>query len=233
MSETKRRARIAGLLYLLQAVTAPFGLLVVPNAIFVAGDPTATAERLRQSESFFRLGIASELFHQALAVFIVLALFRLFRSVSETAAWHMVFLSLTGVPVMFANVFNEIAALLLAKGGPGLAALSTGQRDTLAYLFMRLHSQGTNVASLFWGLWLFPFGWLVVRSRFIPRIFGYLLYVAGLAYVVSCFTTILSPSLASRVNPIAMALFAAELPIIFWLAIWGAREPRPGTPPPA
>ena len=85
MSETKRRARIAGVLYLVQAVTAPFGLIVMPNAIFVAGDATATAERIRQSESLFRLGIASELFHQALAVFIVLALFRLFRSVSETA----------------------------------------------------------------------------------------------------------------------------------------------------
>ena len=101
------------------------------------------------------------------------------------------------------------------------------QRDALAYLFVRLHTQGITVASVFWGLWLFPFGVLVMRSGFIPRALGVLLMVAGCAYVASAGTSLLLPRYAPVVNQFAIVLEAAELPIIFWLLIWGARPQTP------
>ena len=92
MNSTKKQARIAGLLYFLVGITAPIGLEYVPRKLMVAGNATATADHVRALGSLLRIGIASELFHQAVAVFLVLALFRLFRDVNEPLARQMVIL---------------------------------------------------------------------------------------------------------------------------------------------
>lgn len=99
------------------------------------------------------------------------------------------------------------------------------QLDALAYLFLRLHGQGIAVASVFWGLWLFPFGTLVIRSGFIPRIFGLLLMVAGVANLGGSFADLVLPRYAPLVSQVASPLQLAELPIVFWLLIWGAKTP--------
>lgn len=230
MTTIQRQARFAGFLYLLLAVSAPPGLLYVPGKLIVAGDAAATAERIRSSEGLLRLGIASELFHQAVAVFLVLALYRLFKPVDESLARHLVALgALVSVPIMFANVLNDLAALILAQGPAFLGAFERPQLDALAYLFLRLHTRGIDVASIFWGLWLFPFGLLVIRSRFIPRPFGWLLWVAGAAYLVAACANLVMPAWLPFVSKFALPLETAEVPIIFWLAIWGAR-PRPTAP---
>ncbi len=224
MDSIKRRARRAGLLYFLVGIIAPIGLVVVPSKLFVAGDPAATVAHLRASESLLRLGIASELIHQVISIFVALALYRLFKAVHEGQATLLVIMSLLGVPIMFVNVLNEIAALMVVRGGDLLSAFDKPQLDALAFLFYRLHSRGIVVASIFWGLWLFPFGYLVIRSGFIPRLLGYLLYVAGFAYLAAAFAILIMPSLSPRVGPVASILEIAEVPIILWLLIWGARE---------
>ena len=124
---------------------------------------------------------------------------------------------------MFVNVLNEIAALVLVSGVDFLSVFEKPHLDALAYLFLRLHSQGIAVASIFWGLWLFPFGMLVIRSGFIPRAFGVLLMIAGVAYLASSFATLILPQYAPLVGQSALPLEVAELPIVFWLLIWGAR----------
>jgi len=224
MESIQRQARTAGLLYLLMGITAPIGLVIVPKSLIVAGDAAATADKVRASLWLLRLGIASDLVHQALAVFLVLLLYRLFKPVSELLAQQLLILgALVSVPIVFLNSVNQMAALTLARGPAFLSVFDRGQADALAYLFLRLHSQGINVASIFWGLWLIPFGLLVVRSGWFPRILGYLLLVAGAAYVVDAFVTILVPALAPFVDGPAMLFEVGELPIIFWLAIKGVR----------
>jgi len=224
MNSTKKQARVAGLLYLLGSIPAPIGLVYVPSKLFVSGDATATADSIRASESLLRLGIASELFPQVIFIFLVLALYRLFKAVNETLARQMVILgALVSVPIVFLNVLNEIAALVLVSGADFLSVFDKLQLDALAYLFLRLHGQGLVVASIFWGLWLFPFGMLVMRSGFIPRILGVLLMIAGFGYLTSSFTSLLLPQYAKFVGQFAMVLYFGELPIIFWLLIWGAK----------
>ena len=226
MSAIKKQARTAGILYFLVLLIAPVGLIYIPGKVYVRGNATATAEHIRASESLFRIGIASELLHEVLWVFVVVALYRLFKSVNENLARLMLILgALVSVPIVFINVLNEVAAMLLVSGANFLAVFSMDQLDALALLFYRLHGQGLNVASIFWGVWLFPFGALVIRSGFIPRFLGPLLYLAGIGYVVSSFTILLLPQYQSTVDMIAGVLEFGELPIIFWLLIWGAKTP--------
>lgn len=225
MSSIQRQARLAGFLYFLVVLTAPIGLIVVPGKLIVSGDATATADNIRASEWLLRLGIASELVHQAIFIFVVLALYRLFRAVDETRAREMLVLgALVSVPIAFVNVLNEIAASILVSGADFLSVFGKPQLDALAYLFIRLHGQGISVVSIFWGLWLLPFGMLVIRSGFIPRVFGVLLLIAGVAIVVSSFTTLVLPRYAPLVSQVATPLQLAELPIVFWLLIRGAKE---------
>lgn len=68
---------------------------------------------------------------------------------------------LLSLPIVFVNLLNDIAALILVGGAKFLSVFDQPQRDALAYLFIRLHGQGLQVAAIFWGLWLFPFGMLV------------------------------------------------------------------------
>src|SRR5262249_16919671 len=223
----KQQARTAGALYFVLGVTAPIGLELVPDKLFVANDATPPADRVRTSESLLRIGIASELFHQVVCIFLVLALYRLFKSVNEWQARQLVVLGALGsVPVMFVNVLNEIAALVLASGAHYPAAFAPRQLDAVAFFFLWVDGYGIDVASVFWGLWLFPFGMLVIRSGFIPRWLGVSMIVAGVAYLVSATTTVLLPRYEHAVGQVAMLLEIGEVPIIFWLLIWGARGPQ-------
>ena len=223
IDESQRKAiRIAGFLYLLEVFTAPIGIMYVPSKLIVPGDATATADHIRASESLIRIGIGSELIYPIIAVFLVLTLYRLFKPVNENQAKLLVALgALVSAPITFLNVLNEIAALTLVSGADFLSSFQKSQLDALAMLFIRLHSQGFEIAAIFWGLWLFPFGILVIRSGFIPRILGILLFLAGSAYVVSSFTTLIMPQYEHFVSQFAMVLEILEMPIVFWFIIRG------------
>ena len=90
-----------------------------------------------------------------------------------------------------------------------------------------MHDKTILVEQVFWGLWLFPFGILVVRSGYIPRFLGYLLFVAGAGYLIDTVTILLLPEYVKAVTQVTFYLLMAELPIILWLLIWGARPQRP------
>ena len=233
MDSIKKTAQLAGFLYLLGAFTAPFTLIYVPGKLLVPGDATATANALRASGALFRTGIAAELLGFTLSIFVSLVLYRLFKAVNEQNALALLALSLISIPIVFFNLLNEIAALELAAGGASfLSVFDAPQRDALAYLFLSLHAKGFTVAQIFWGLWLFPFGALVIRSGFIPRFLGVLLIIAGVGNLVAAFTALVLPQYVDRVSLFTTVLSFGEAPIIFWLLIWGAR-PQPAAARPS
>lgn len=237
MDSPKRTARLAGLLYLVSSLPAPFALIYVPGKIFVEGDPAATGERLRTLGDLVRAGIAASLASSILFIFVPLVLYRLFKPTSQWPALAMLVLILISFPISLHSVVNQVEALNLAGGGGGagsagaLAALDAHQRDTLAYLALQLHHNELMVAEIFWGLWLFPFGICVMRSGFIPRVLGVLLMIAGCGYVANAFAELAYPQYAHLTEQVTTFTNFCEVPIIFWLLIWGAREQKtPATP---
>lgn len=224
MNTIKRQAKVAGWIYMSMVPIAPIGLVYAPAKLFVANDPAATAQRIQSHLGLLHAAIATDIIHQLICVFLVLALYRLFKPVNEYLAKQVViFGALLSVPIMFVNVLSDVAANFLVNGKDYLSAFSSSQLDVLAYMFMHLHLQGLNVASVFWGLWLFPFGLLAIRCGFIPKVFGWLLLLAGAGYTVNAFAALVLPQFAAQVAKFAGPLSAAELPIIFWLAFWGAK----------
>lgn len=223
MDSIKKQARVAGFLYLSLVLVAPFGLIYVPRTLIVPGDAAATAARIQASEMLFRFGIVGKIVSATLFAFVVLALYRLLKRVNQTHAVLMLTLALLSVPLSLLYVINDIAALVLFKGADFLSVFDRSQLDALGYLSLRLHSHGTVVAELFWGLWLLPFGLLVFRSGFLPRILGVLLIINGFAYVAESFTGLLLPQHSSLASRILFPALFGEVAIILWLVIMGAK----------
>lgn len=223
MNSTKKQARVAGLLYLLASLPGAFSLLYVPSHFIVSGDPASTANKIAGSELLFRLGILSELTGFIGFIFVVRALYRLLVGVSKAHASLMVTLMLISIPISLVNVLNETAAVTLIRGANFLSVFDEPQRNALAMLFLHLHFDGFLVAQIFWGLWLIPFGVLVYKSGFLPRILGVLLILACFGYLANTLVGfgLLPSDLASRV---VGQLTIGELPMILWLVTVGAKD---------
>jgi hypothetical protein len=207
----------------LMGLPAPFTLIYLPRKLIVPGNATATASNVLASEMLFRIGIVAALLSSVAFVFLVMALYRLLGGVNKTHASLMVALVLISVAIGFVNEVNNIAALILFRGAEFLSAFDRSQLDALGMLFLRLRGQGLVVNEIFWGLWLFPFGLLVMRSGFIPRILGVLLIINGFAYVVASLTSLLAPAYANLVERIALIPATGELWVMLWLLIKGVR----------
>lgn len=212
------RARVAGLLYLSIGLFAPFALVYVPRTLIVRGDAAATASNIMASEPLFRLAIASNLITPIIMVFVVLALYRLLKPVNENLASVMVIFVLLAVPIAMLNELTQLAVLQLLSGADFSGVFTTKQLHALVMLFLDLHRHGQLVAHIFWGLWLFPLGYLVFKSDFIPRILGLLLIVGCAGYVIQSFAAFLLPGL--KLNIIFYTSWG-ELLLPLWLVIKG------------
>jgi hypothetical protein len=226
MHPTVKAARVAGAIYLLEVLSGPFSLIYVPSALVVSGNAAATAANILSHETMFRFAILADLFSGVVSIFLVLALYRLLKDVDQYQAALMVILGgVTVAPIFFLNALNWIAALALVHGGGFLGAFNTSQQYALAMLFLRLHSQGNVVNGVFWGLWLFPFGLLVMKSGFLPRFLGIWLLIDGCAYVVLSVVGILTPQYRDITFLIAQPALFAEIAMMLFLLIRGANVP--------
>lgn len=227
MTAVSRNARIAGLLYVLASVVGVVRLLYIPNALIVHGNAAATVGNIAAHESLFRLGIVSELVAGVLWLFVTLALYRLLQEVDRTVAVLMVILGgLLQVPLFFVNSLTDAAALMMAHGADFLGALDKPQHEAFAMLFLDLHHQLDLANAILWGLWLVPFGLLVYRSRFLPRLLGVWLMLACVGWVAFSVTGFLFPAYEDRIYTLGQPLTLGEVVTMLWLAILGARGPR-------
>ena len=130
----------------------------------------------------------------------------------------MVVLFLVSVPIAMLNMLNQFAALLLLSGADHLTVFTAAQLQALVPLFLDLHEQGVFIAQIFWGLWLFPLGYLVFKSGYIPRILGVLLIIAGIGYLIDSVTFFLFPNF-----DVTISLFTiwGELLFALWLLFRG------------
>src|SRR6266478_6723374 len=227
MSSTRNPGRVAGFLYLLLVVFAPYRLIYIPSTLFERGNATATANNIAAHELLFRLGIVSDLLCGIILIFLVLALYRLVKGVDQNLAVLMVILGgLLPATIDFVNVLNDAAALVLVRGADFLSVFEKPQREALAMLFLRLHHQEIVAAEILWGLWLFPLAILVHRSRFLPRFLGVWLIINGFAYLIISFTGLLLPQYQDMVSNIAFPALLGEMAFMLWLVIKGAK-PQP------
>jgi hypothetical protein len=222
MVPTKRDARIAGWLYFLFVAPGPFCLMYVPGKIMVPGHASATVANLLAHETLLRVSVVIWLLALALWIVLALALYRLFEGVSRALASMLVIFVAVSAGIGFLNELNNLAAILLLHGNE-FSGLLPPQRDALSMLFLRLHDQGHAVNEIFWGLWLLPFGLLIARSQFIPRLLGIWLLLDGFAWIGLSMVALLAPSYNDLAFKVAQPAILAELVVMVWLMTIGVR----------
>ena len=225
MTALSKKARVAGVVYIVASLIGIVRLLYIPTRLVVHGDAAATAGNIAAHETLFRLGIVCYLTSAVLFIFVTLALYRLLEPVDRELAILMVILgSLMPVPIFFINSVTDAAALLFARGSDFLSAIDKPQRDAYVMLFLNLHHHLDLANAIFWGLWLLPFGLLVYRSRFLPRFLGIWMMLECFAWLAFSFTGLMFPGHEQKVFTYSQPLMFAELATMFWLAIMGAKE---------
>ena len=213
------------LLYPIWAVVAIFSIMYVPATLIVPGDATTTANNIMANELLFRMGIVGSLITQLIFIFAVLVLYKLFKPVNKNHASLMVIFALVGVPIAMLNTLNRVAALLLLNGADYLKVFEPDQLHTLVLLFLNLNEQGVLIASIFWGLWLFPLGYLIYKSGYFPRILGALVVIAGFGYLLGSFTHFLLPNY-EVIFPVFELMAFGEILFILWILLKGAKIPE-------
>ncbi|WP_406831999.1 DUF4386 domain-containing protein [Pedococcus sp. KACC 23699] len=227
-AELNSTARTTGLLYLGLAVTGLLGFQVVRGQLYVADHPGATLSNLVQHPSMARLGIVLELAIVLTQALVAVWFYRLFRSVDTFAAGLVAVFGMVNAVAILGSAAMLATALDVADGRslavPGGAAATV----QLSYVVSG-HLWG--VGGLFFGLWLIPMGWLVVRSRWLPRPLGQLLMIGGVGYVLSTFVSYAFADAGLATGLLTVPATIGEFWIVGYLIFFGVRRqarPVPG-----
>ncbi len=218
-------ARIAGVIYLIVAITGSFAQ-IVRTQMMVAGDATATAENVLKAEGLFRLGFSSDLVAFSAEVVLAVVVFTIFRPVSAPLAMLAALFRLGQAAVLAINMLMQFFVILLLNGDRSLAAFEPAQVNALAQLFLEAHSYGYFIGLVFFGLHNIVLGYLVITSGFFPKVLGYfLMLVVSGGYLIDSFGNFLFadyPGIMSAIviTPAALVEFA----FIVWLIVKGMRH---------
>src|SRR5918912_1739923 len=220
-------ARIAGVIWVIVAIMAPFAEFFVRQRLIVPGNVSATADNIVASQFLFRAGFASDLIVFVIEVALAAVLYMLFRPVSRTLALVMSFARLAMVTVLGLNLLNMLTALQPLTSVEYAAAFEKGQLQAMAFVFLNAQSSGYALGMVFFGLHLGVLGYLVYQSGFLPRILGILMVVSALGYLADSFTGFLVPQYSdSLAMVVVVTALIGELPLTLWLLVKGVNVER-------
>ena len=227
MNSINKTARIAGFLYLSYFVVEILADVFGRSPLIVFGDAATTASNIATHEWQFRIGFVGDLLAGVLFFLAAWALYALLKPVNKNLALLFLLLNLGGVAVRFAIDLNYVAALLLSSGADTLKAFQADQLQDLAKAFLYLQKNGYWVSNIFFGAWLFPLGYLVFKSGFLPRILGIVLMVSCITWTTTSLLYLLYVPGYTAITYISFPLgFIAEFGLTLWLLIKGVKEQK-------
>ena len=224
----KRLARIAGVLYLLVGIFGGFAQGFVYPKIYVAGDAATTAANLVANSGLVRMGVVADFFDNVIWVFLALILYRLLKQVNTSAARAMVVLVAIGASITMLNAVFEFEALRVATGAVNLSGFGAAGSSALALLLVDAQHYGLLIASIFFGLWLVPLGYLAYKSGWFPKALGVVLIVGGACYLVDMLAAFLLPDIGKAIHGYVNIVSAiAEIWMVGYLLVIGVKTSTP------
>lgn len=216
--------RLTGAVYLIVVLTGIFTLGYAPSHLIVKGDAAATFETISTAMPLFRWSVAAS-FVCYLAFLVLPVLFcKLLHRHGPLAAKLMVVLAITSVPVMMASLTHKLGIIDIVSGKNGLIAAADRPTAVMQHLYD--YNDGVFVATLFWGAWLLPLGYLVFRSRVLPRLLGIFLMLGCLGYTLNFFGPLLMPNFGQTTLSDLASIPASigEIGTCLWLLVMGAKQ---------
>ena len=224
-TSTQRKARAAGVLWLICILTSILGAAVALPMI-VRTDAAATAANIMAKESLFRLGVLSGLMSGASYLGVTVLLYYLLKPVSASLSLSAALFGVTGEAVGAVSSVASFIPLILLHGGQ-YTAFTTGQLQQMA-LFAVTLQMGTffSVGMIFFGVQCLIAGYLIARSAFLPRTLGILLAIGGASYIFVSFANLLAPGFGVRLAPFLAFGLVGEGSLTVWLLVRGVNAQR-------
>ncbi|MDW9382984.1 DUF4386 domain-containing protein [Chryseobacterium sp. JV558] len=228
MTTNIKTFRLAGFFYLIVILTGFFSLMYVPSKLIVWENPVLTFQNISSSVQLFRLGIASSIICYIAFTLLPLTLYQLLKNVDETHAKMMVILVLISIPISFINLQSKFSVLTIIEGADYLKVFDVKYLQAQTMLFLSSYNKGLLIAQIFWGLWLFPFGYLVYKSGFLPKNLGVFLMLGCFGYLINVFGRIVIPHFSdySISNFITLPATIGEIGTCLWLLLVGVRNKK-------
>ncbi|WP_025146437.1 DUF4386 domain-containing protein [Pedobacter jeongneungensis] len=226
MGANKKTARIAGAIYLIVVLTGMFSLAYVPSKLIAWNNPAQTYHNIKTSDLLFRLSILSNFICYTAFLALPLVLYKLLNEVNNNHAKLMVILVMVSVSISFINIQNKLAVLSLIGEAEYLKVFSLSQLQSQVMFYIDNYYNGMIINQIFWGLWLFPFGYLVYRSGFLPKILGIFLILGCFGYLLNVIGETAIPNYDKSVisNYITLPASIGEIGTCLWLLIIGIKE---------
>ena len=219
-----RFARITGGLYL-----AFIGSSVMADVLghIGRGNTLQVYDATTTRPGAFRLALVCAFVSTFLSLMATWGLYVMLRTVNNDLALLFLLLNAVGVAVQCASMLGLVSALFLGNPGDGPATFSPLQAAALAQSNIDMYRTGLVIAQLFFGTWLFPLGYLVLRSGRLPRLLGTLLILDGVAELVWFLQALLLPSHPEIKTPGTFVSLLAEVGLALWLLIRGVKDAGP------
>lgn len=225
MEPTKKNARLAGFLYLILIISGMLSLIYVPSQLIDWQDSARTVDNIAESQLLWKLGIISNLICFTCFIFLPLALYRLLSTVNRNHAILMVILAVVSVPISYLNIANYIDVVSTINNVEFLKLFTREQLDFEIMSLLESYDNGNKVVYIFWGLWLFPFGYLVYKSGFLPKFLGIMLMLGCFGYLCDFIGYFLFDGYGKTLFATIVGIPSSigEIGICLWLLIVGIK----------
>ncbi len=217
-------ARIAGYLYLAVVIGSLFSLIYVPGQLQLTAADSTIFQRIVNRPELYRAGLATWAATQIAFILLPIALYRVLGKANRTAGLLMIVFVLVSVPFSFVAVAHRVDALVMATAPKDIMISTPELRSMLVAAAIVSAKNAQNMAILFWGLWLAPLGYLILKSQALPRVLGLLLILGCVGYAVNFFGVLLFAGYRELgiQGYIAAPGSIGELGTCFWLLFKGA-----------
>ncbi|MEU7906923.1 DUF4386 domain-containing protein [Actinoplanes sp. NPDC049118] len=216
-AELVRTARTTGLFYLGMAVVAMLGFLVIRSRLFAADDPGATLANLVGNEPLARAGVALEMLMVLTQTLTAVWFYRLFRTVDAFAAGSIAAFGLV-------NAIVGLGSAALLATAVEVALDPIGDAPATVQLLYLVSGNLWGVGGIFFGLWLIPMGYCVLRSGWMPRPLGWMLIGGGAGYLLGAFIVYLAPEARVVAELVAVPAHIGEFWMVGYLLVHGVRR---------
>lgn len=228
MTTAPKIARLAGFFYLIVIITGFFSLMYVPSKLIVWENSALTFQNISSSVQLFRVSIASSIICYIAFTLLPLVLYKLLEVVDDRYAKLMVILALISIPISFINLQNKFSVLTIIEGADYLKIFDLKQLQAQMMFLLSNYNKGLLIAQVFWGLWLFPFGYLVYKSGFLPKVLGIFLMLGCFGYLINVFGRIAVPHFSDYLisGYITLPATIGEIGTCLWLLLVGIRNKK-------
>jgi len=223
---SQKDARRAGFLYLAFVMTCIFAG-VARSSLIAYGDALKTADLLRNSEWLLRIVSVVDLVSAVLFLLAAWALYVLLKPVHRNLAMLFLLLNAAGVAVQCLSLLFLFVPMMINGSTDFQTSFQPSQLNALNMMFLNLHKSGFTIAQIFFGTWLFPLGYLVYKSGFLPKWLGILLMADCVGCLIWFLQFFLLPGFDMITYPGLAIGFIAEFSLSFWLIFKGLKEQKP------